>query len=204
MPTLDEIFRNFSAVWRLMTGHSDGLNELDTSADGFWRSFNALLVALPALLIGWVNFAADVSSGSEDAALRLSVVLRMAFIDMTAWLLPLVLIAALSRKIGIERRFSTYVVASNWGTALIAWLFAPLSLINLLIPSLAAILTLAGIALFLFTLLLSYQLTKLALQRPHGFALPFYLVLFFGSLMVTLFLQHLLGISAIANNIPHV
>jgi hypothetical protein len=53
---------------------------------------------------------------------------------------------------------------------------------------------LISIILFGLSIVFSYRLTQVALQRPHTFTLPFYVVLFIGSVFITLMLQHLLGI----------
>lgn len=194
MPSFEEIQYYFSAVWRTMAGHPEALNNLNTSADGFWRSFYAILVALPPMLIGWVEISARLIENSDDATLRLLATLKLGAVDMIIWLLPLVIIGLLSRSLGLERRFSTYVVATNWGTALFAWVYAPLSFLNLLLPSLSTIFAGIGFGVFVATLALSYRLTRAALQRPHSFAAPFFLTVLFSSIMLTIILQNLAGL----------
>lgn len=193
MPSFEEIQYYFSAVWRTMTGHPEALNNLNTSADGFWRSFYAILVALPPMLIGWVEIAARLTENSEDTVLRLLNTAKLGAIDMTVWLLPLLLIGFLSRSLGLERRFSTYVVATNWATALFAWIYAPLTFLNLLMPDLSSVLSGIGIGIVLATLILSYRLTRAALQRPHSFVAPFFLTVMMGSIILTIILQNLAG-----------
>ncbi len=193
MPSFEEIQHYFSAVWRTMTGHPEALNNLNTDADGFWRSFYAILIALPPMLIGWVEIAARLTDGDETA-LRLINTVKLATIDMIVWLLPLLIIGFLSRSLGLERRFSTYVVATNWATALFAWIYAPLSFLNLLLPDLSPVFAGIGFGLFLATLALSYRLTRAALQRPHSFAAPFFISVILGSIMLTIILQGLTGL----------
>jgi hypothetical protein len=41
MPNLDNIFRYFTGVWKMMLGRKDGLAYLDISAEDFWTSFYA-------------------------------------------------------------------------------------------------------------------------------------------------------------------
>jgi hypothetical protein len=176
-----------------MTGHPEALNNLNTDADGFWRSFYAILISLPPMLIGWVEIAARLTDGDETA-LRLINTVKLATIDMIVWLLPLLIIGFLSRSLGLERRFSTYVVATNWATALFAWIYAPLSFLNLLLPDLSPVFAGIGFGLFLATLALSYRLTRAALQRPHSFAAPFFISVILGSIMLTIILQGLTGL----------
>lgn len=193
MPSFEEIQYYFSAVWRTMTGHPEALNNLNTDANGFWRSFYTILISLPPMLIGWVEIAARLTDGDETA-LRLINTVKLATIDMIVWLLPLLIIGFLSRSLGLERRFSTYVVATNWATALFAWIYAPLSFLNLLLPDLSSVFAGIGFGLFLATLALSYRLTRAALQRPHSFAAPFFISVILGSIMLTIILQGLTGL----------
>ncbi|GGA79565.1 hypothetical protein GCM10011491_03500 [Brucella endophytica] len=194
MPTLDDIYRYLYGSWRMMRGRPDGLTLLDISAEGFWQSFYAMLVAAPPLFAGWVAYAADLARGDDEAGLRLSIVVRTALVDMISWVVPILVIGLLARRIGISRRFAPYVIASNWGTALIAWLFVPITLVRLFLPVAPEVLALFSVILFGLSIVFSYRLTQVALQRPHTFVLPFYIALFIGSILVTVVLQHLLGI----------
>ncbi len=195
MPSFEEIQYYFSAVWRTMTGHPEALNRLNTTADGFWRSFYAILIALPPMLIGWVDVSARITEGSDGAALRITNTLKLGMIDLIIWLLPFVIIGFLSRSLGLERRFSTYVVATNWAMALYAWIYAPLTFFSLLLPNLSAFFAALGFALFIAVLVLNYRLTRAALQRPHSFAVPFFLSVFLGSIMLAIILQNLAGLT---------
>ena len=49
-----EIQNGLTGAWRLMIGNAEGLRLLDLTADGFWNSFFAIIVALPAMLLGWL------------------------------------------------------------------------------------------------------------------------------------------------------
>lgn len=82
MPSFEEIQFYFSAVWRSMTGQPEALNDLNTSADGFWHSFYAILVALPPLLIGWVEVSTRLTEGSDNATLRFISTAKLGMIDM--------------------------------------------------------------------------------------------------------------------------
>ena len=74
----------------MMNGRTEGLRMLDLSADGFWTSFFGIVIALPALFLGWVSVANDIVAFDPEGAGRLSLILRLALVDLAAWLLPLV------------------------------------------------------------------------------------------------------------------
>lgn len=194
MPSLDDIFRYFWGVWKMMLGRKEGLNYLDISAEGFWSSFFAIAVALPPLFASWVAYAADLTAGREEAGLRLAIVIRAAFVDFAAWVIPLVVIGLLAKTIGIANRYAAFVIATNWGSALLAWIFAPITLLQLFFPGRFDMATLFALIMFSLSILLSYRLTFVALQRPHAYAAPFFACVFFGSLFLTVLLQQIFGI----------
>ncbi|WP_374833565.1 hypothetical protein [Paenochrobactrum pullorum] len=195
MPTIDTIYRYFYGVWRMMTGKSDGLAYLDISADGFWRSFYAILVSLPPLLAGWVAYAAELTGGREETAMRFSIVIKAAIVDITAWILPIFLLGLVVSKIGIAKRFAPYVIASNWGTALLAWAFAPISLVQLVMQQRSQTISILSLVFMIAIIVMSYRLTRTALQKPTSFALPFYIAMFMVSFAITIMLQELFGIN---------
>ena len=48
MSSLANIVRdNLTGAWHLMLGRPEGLNRLDTSLEGFWRSFAAVILLVP-------------------------------------------------------------------------------------------------------------------------------------------------------------
>lgn len=195
MPSLDDIFRYFRGAWKMMLGRKDGLNFLDISAEDFWASFYTIAVALPPLFASWVAYAANLTAGREEAGTRFLIVTRTAVVDIGAWLVPLVIIGLLAKRIGIAKRYATYVIAINWGNALLAWLFTPITLLQLFFPGRFDVATLFAFVMFGISIVLSYRLTFVALQRPHTYAAPFFACVFIGSLFLTALLQQLLGIS---------
>jgi hypothetical protein len=126
MPPAEDIQRHLSGAWRMMTsgvpGRRDGLRLLDLSLDGFWNSFFAIVVAGPALLASWAPLAAELSGAGAGFGARLSMLARLALVDVGAWVLPLAALAAAASYAGIRDRFVHYVVASNWASAIFAWM----------------------------------------------------------------------------------
>ena len=195
MPSLDNIFRYFWGVWKMMLGRKEGLDYLDISAEDFWSSFYAIAIALPPLFASWVVYAANLTAGREEAGLRLAIVTRAAVVDIAAWVIPLAVIGLLASRIGIAKRYAAFVIATNWGSALLSWIFAPITLLQLFFPGHTDVATLFAFIMFGISIVLSYRLTFVVLQRPHAYAAPFFACMFFGSLFLTVLLQNLLGIS---------
>jgi hypothetical protein len=191
----DETQTSLTGAWRLMLGKTDGLRLLDLSADGFWNSFYAIVVAIPALVVGWVGIANEI--GDPDAfAGRLTVLMRLALVDLGAWVLPLIGLALVAPRAGIGGRFVAYVVASNWASAIIAWLMLPSALIRLFVPATDAAAGFVSLFCFLLSMVLTWRMTNVVIGRGAAVGTAVFAGMFAGSLVVVFYLQALLGITA--------
>jgi hypothetical protein len=195
MPDFDETQRYLWGAWRMMNGHADGLDMLDFSEDGFWQSFHAITISLPPLILGWIIFANDMIALRPETGNRFSIMGRVAFVDLAAWVAPLVVLAFSARRLGLSKRFSPYVVASNWGTAIGAWLMVPATLVRVIVPDWPGFTTAISLLLYAGIMFLTYRLTHIALKRSHAYTAGFFVVLMVGSLFVMILLQGALGIS---------
>ena len=196
MPSAQEIQQYLTGAWRMMMGKADGLRLLDLSADGFWNSFFAIVIALPALIVGWVGVANELSQLSGDFGSKLSIVARLAVIDLAAWILPLVALAAASSRVGIADRFVPLVVASNWASAIIVWIMLPPSLLGLFSPAASEAGTLVSLALFILTMVLSWRLTNVAIGKGSAVATAVFVGMFLVSIAVLFVLQSAFGLTA--------
>jgi hypothetical protein len=193
MPSAAEIQRYLTGAWRLMTGKPDGLLLLDISVDGFWNSFFAIVIALPALFVSWIGVANEIAEEPMVGG-RLSILLRLAAIDLSAWILPLVALAVAAPLAGIGARFVHYVVASNWGSALIIWLMLPAALLRLISPSSSDLAALVSIGLFGLSMVLTWRLTNVVIGRGPTIGTAVFAGMFIASLAVLFLLQAALGI----------
>lgn len=153
-PDLSEVLNNFSGAWALMMGRKDGMHRLDVSADGFYRSFSAILVAMPALILSWVEFEAGSRSDQTGNVSTAQAFVAHLVADLLAWMLPILILVLVAKRIGWGRKVSPLVVATNWGAALITWLFAPYLALVLLVgmgPNLAMIGAVCSLASLVLT-----------------------------------------------------
>ncbi|TIX32788.1 MAG: transporter [Mesorhizobium sp.] len=176
-----------------MFGKADGLRLLDLSADGFWNSFYAIVVAAPALIVGWVGIANEIGD-PEAFAGRLGMLIRLATVDIGSWVLPLVALALVAPRAGIGGRFVHYVVASNWASAIIAWLMLPSALLRLFLPSTSEISSLVSLFLFALSALLTWRMTNASIGKGAAVGTAVFVGMFIASLLVLFGLQALLGI----------
>ena len=121
----DDVARSLRGSWHLMTRGAEALSELDLSRDGFWRSFLAFALMLPAtiallaaerLVVGLPNaaglFAAPGLAAAVVAALCLTILAVPAFL------------IALRPELAREARFTSFVIAWNWAGIVSASLMA--------------------------------------------------------------------------------
>lgn len=198
MPSQEAIQRSIAGAWAVMWGRKEGLAQLDLSADGFWDSFWALPLALPPLILAWVMSAGPIAASGETDGGTLSVILRLALVDFANWILPLILLALVARKLGISKRFAPYVVASNWGTLIVVWMGLPVILMSLFSPDASDIAALFGFVLFMVSLLFSWRITQVALNTELGTTIAVFVGMAVASILVVILMQPLLGLSASA------
>jgi len=196
MPPAEDIHRHLLGAWRMMAGKRDGLRLLDLSLDGFWNSFFAIVVALPAMLASWVPLAGELT-GDASFPLRLSMLVRLALVDIGAWVLPLAALAAVAERAGIRHRFVHYVVATNWGSAIFAWMTLPVSLLRLVLPASGDLAAGLSFLVFVATLVLYWRLTDAALEKGAATASAVFGGMLVASLLTLFALQDILGIAPV-------
>ncbi|MFU0504238.1 transporter [Pseudaminobacter sp. NGMCC 1.201702] len=194
MPPSEDIQRYLVGAWRLMTGRRDGIAMLDLSADGFWNSFFAIVVALPALIVGWVGTANELGADPAASASRFSYLLRLALIDLGSWILPLVALAFAAPLAGLRDRFVHYVVATNWASAILSWVMLPAALLRMVTSSGSDLVIVLSLALFALSMALTWRLTNAVIDRGPAMGTAVFAGMFIASVVVLLVLQAAFGI----------
>lgn len=116
-PSLADIVRALYGVWLIFVRDTRAVTLLDTSIQGFWASFFAAALALPAnVLIVMVDTDLDLSVGLWELILvvQIYVVMVLAY--------PLAVLF-LTQVFDRDDRFVAYVVAHNWASLPIAYLY---------------------------------------------------------------------------------
>ena len=193
MPSGELIQQYLNGAWRMMMGRSDGIGLFDLSADGFWNSFYAIIVALPVMLATWVPIANQMADGRFGD--RLSYVSRLAVLDLAMWVLPLALFALAAGPLGLANRLVTFIVATNWGSALIAWLSLPVTLFDLFWPEGSVTADIATLIYIVGAMVLAWRLTNTALARGPAIASAVFFGMLAASVAVMFLLQPVLGVS---------
>lgn len=191
MPSFEEIVQYLTGAWQLMLGREDGLRKLDVSVDGFWNSFYAIAVAFPALFLSWVAHANAYMPVGES---KMAWILQLALVELAGWIIPLIALAIAAKPAGILDRFVHFVVATNWASALIAWIAVPAPLLRLFFPSGEKMAINIGLLIFMIMMVLLWRLTNATLQKGPIVATAVFIAMTALSVTVMVWLQNSLGL----------
>jgi hypothetical protein len=171
--TADEVNRSFRGTLDFLNRRAEGLRAFDLNERGFWRSFAAIWLTLPAYVVSLAFERLRLGLLAPDKPLLSSVWLDLAvaFGHVASFLvLPLAMIVV-TRRLNLTDRFVPFVIVTNW-----------VSVIGLLLLSLPAVLLLAGwatpalatlftLAFAIIVLRVQWFATMVTLGVSGGFAL---------------------------------
>lgn len=177
MNFLDYALHHIGCATRILRGEPGALADMDISADGFWRSFEAIPAALPALAFAWTVEARQLRAAGSLETVG-SMVARMALLELAFWIAPLIVIAIVLRPLGMANRFSPLVVARNWFSALVAYVYVLVPLVEVFFNDGLTSGATAWLMLFVmgFVLWMSVRLTRVALNTTPAIAVAFVVV----------------------------
>jgi hypothetical protein len=168
----DELARSLTGAWELFLDRPGAMRHFDVSVEGFWRSFRAVVLVVPAYLVAAL-------ADREFAAAELGIPLPPdgPFLAESAiglaldWIaLPLILAVA-ARPLGIARRYAAFIVARNWCAVLAVVPFGAIGLLviaGLVGPELGSTLMLAAL---IVVLRYNYLVARRGLEVGAGFAI---------------------------------
>lgn len=196
MPGLEEVETYLKGVVLLARNRADGLKAFDISADGFWRSFWAIVYSVPAMATTWATYRfAFLQTGGEGARAGIGFIARLAVVDVLTWVAPLIVLALVARPLGVSRHFVRYVVVTNWLGLLASYAMAVPSLLRLLAPQAAAAGAILSVVVFVGTIVVLYRVTRLAFDGDRGNAAIVTAGMIVVSLMLTGLFQQVLGVA---------
>lgn len=144
---VNEVASGVYGAWLLARRRPEGLNWLDASIDGFWRSFWAAVLVAPAFLV------LELITGGfgKDPGVRAIAVKLIAYvIDWVAF--PL-LMAFIADSLGKGAGYLRYIVAYNWSAVVQMAVLLPAAVLAVLAPSGATVMLVQGV----FIVLLVYR-----------------------------------------------
>ncbi|MBW8637904.1 hypothetical protein K1W69_11965 [Hoeflea sp. WL0058] len=186
IPSLDEVGHYLRGVWLLIRNDPAGMQYLDFSNRGFWRSFWAYFYMLPVYIYSWIDLRNVILASDPQASPGLDFFLRQAAESALTIATFLALLALLSRPLGFSHRFGHWLIASNWyGLAFSYVLTAPQVLHRFMPESpLPALLT---FTLIIFSIWASFRVYRRVLADNAPVAI-FIIAMEFGWVFLTYYL----------------
>lgn len=183
------VLRQVTAVIGLMLKRPDALKSLDVSEKAFWDSFAAIILTAPLAMLAWVNAIVE-----SNGQLTLAQLPRFAFVDLVGWVLPLGVVALAANTLQIADRLKPWVIAMNWSSLVISFLYIPLTLLTFGQGT-----TQLGVSLFLVVFVVSLMLSWRVQDAVLGKGAQRTFIVFMLGLLVALVsvvtLQGLLGLT---------
>jgi hypothetical protein len=133
--TADEVNRSFRGTLDLLNSRAEGLKAFDMSERGFWRSFAALWLTLPAYVVSLAFERLRLGLLQPDRSLldNFWVDLVVAFGHVAGFLALPVAMIWIARWFRLEKAYVPFVIVTNW-----------ISVIGMLVLSMPAMLMLLG------------------------------------------------------------
>lgn len=126
MLTIPEIVRSVYGIWRLARFDAIGMDWLDRTDEGFWRSFRVAILLLPVEII--LNAMIVSQLPNREPAGYIIVVAGLAYV--ISWTGFPVVSRPLIVALGRSERYAAYITALNWSRILIYAVALPLMLLS--------------------------------------------------------------------------
>lgn len=161
---IEEIKRSLLGAWLLARGDVRGMELLDLSVEGFFRSFVAAVVAAPLYLVLLVDRYRSVGMPTGLG----SIVSSEALGYLLGWIAFPLAAVPLTRLLGLGNRYVPLIVAGNWATVIQAGLFVVALLLSglLPVPVRSVLLLVATLALLVY----QWFVIRTALETTGGTA----------------------------------
>jgi hypothetical protein len=184
-PFFRTLRENLAGAFEVMMGRPEGLNRIDTSLDGFWRSFGAIVLVLPFAAMALISqWRLETAAGAPAPPLTGGMLGLYLFALLVDWISFPLVFALVARPFGLGSRYVPFIVTRNWASVILGALAALVHLMHLihLIP--AAVMPYALLGVVLVSLRLSYVIVRATLLVSIGMALPIVILDFLVSLVV--------------------
>jgi hypothetical protein len=121
----DEIVRSLTGAWHVFLDRQDADHYFDLSITGFWRSFRAVALIVPAYALSTLTAWTTLPAEADEGLFVLSKAVSLA-IDWVAF--PIVL-ALIADRLKVSGTYSAYVIVRNWGSVIATAPFGVLALL---------------------------------------------------------------------------
>ena len=183
---------HLAGAWQVLSGRAEGLNRLDTSVEGFWRSFAVIILVAP---IAFLTLVGEEAAPTDPAAviepLTAAKVILFAITVLADWFTFPLVFALLAPSFGLGPRYVPFIVARNWASIYISAIVAIVHVLRIfgLVP--IVVLPYALLLVLAVALRLSYVVVRTALSVSIAMALPIVVLDFLLSLVIWSISDHI-------------
>ncbi|MBD9649311.1 hypothetical protein IB267_13195 [Ensifer sp. ENS09] len=195
MPLLDEVLAYIRGLWLLAQGNEEGFRWLDFSESGLWRSFTSMLWCLPAIAVTWASWRLYYLSVMPDGTtIGIGFIFKLLVVDLVSWLLPLVLIAILSRPLGFAGAVVPIVVTTNWLSVPLSYAMALPAAIRVVIPGSQGLTSFIWLTLLVISVAVLFRLLRMVTGNQTLLASALTALFLLPSMMIGDLLQRFFGL----------
>ncbi|KSV77687.1 hypothetical protein [Ensifer sp. ENS08] len=195
MPLLDEVLAYIRGLWLLAQGNEEGFRWLDFSESGLWRSFTSMLWCLPAIAVTWASWRLYYLSVMPDGTtIGIGFIFKLLVVDLVSWLLPLVLIAILSRPLGFAGAVVPIVVTTNWLSVPLSYAMAVPAAIRVVIPGSQGLTSFIWLTLLVISVAVLFRLLRIVTGNQTLLASALTALFLLPSMMIGDLLQRFFGL----------
>lgn len=164
---------SLAGAWQVMLGRPEGLARLDTSIEGFWRSFAAIILLAPLAifsLIGPYPVAPDATEAIEPLTGPVLAVSGVAL--LVDWCTFPLIFALVAPSFGLGSRYVPYIVVRNWASVIIGAMVAIVHVLRIVGVLPLAVVPYALLVALAVALRFSYVVARTSLAVSMAMALP--------------------------------
>ncbi|OLP59261.1 hypothetical protein BJF93_05070 [Xaviernesmea oryzae] len=195
MPQLEDVGIYLKGLWLLILGKREGFDWLDISVPGVWRSFGAIPWCLPAMTVSWASWRlAYLAAMPAGTPTGLAFIAKLLLVDLASWILPLLLVVALSRPLGYDMLLAPLIVTTNWLSVPTYYAMAVPSALRLVLPNADGFTALLSILALICALLALFRILRAITGEQVLLAWALSALFVLPSLMLGETLQRTLGL----------
>ena len=188
--TRDEIVRSITSAWHVFIDRPDADRYFDLSVTGFWRSFRAIVLILPAYALSAATTWTTLPSSMDTTTFFVARTVSLA-IDWVAF--PIVL-ALVADRLRVSSTYSAYVIVRNWASVIATTPFAIISILYILGPIGQEVASTLSLAVLFVILRYNYLIARRVLQVGIPLAIGVVVVDFILSLSIDAGISALFGV----------
>ena len=194
MPGLDEVLHYLNGIYLLLKQKQEGFGWLDLTWRGLVRSFWAFAWCLPALAVTWASWRLYyLSRMPAETQVGPDFFVKLAFVDLIGWLLPLALLAVLARPLGYGKYLAVVVTTGNWLTVPLCYAFAVPFALTLVLPTSAPLAGLLIYAVLGASVILQFRIVWMCVGKQTLLAAAMTAIYVLPPMIIGQELQRLLG-----------